>query len=261
MNKKEENLEFGWLDNPSTIVDVIILLIAFVVLLSQSLAVNNGTSTFAVMSNVINHNSIYLISLVYFISLKTKFGKKYFNYLNLFLIILYLIISITSLLTLFQSFSLLKIVALLMNVSIFTYLFHTLLKGTRLWKEFGLSRSICNEITNEMYFYVVVVLSVILLALKLIFTTSFGGTILTMFDTIYIILFSRYVYLFGMYLENKNTVDVDEIKEKVERAVSEMIEKTKKTVTKKTSVKKATTKKTTTKKVPAKKTSKSRGDK
>ena len=29
MNKREENYEFGWLDNPSTVIDVIILLIAF----------------------------------------------------------------------------------------------------------------------------------------------------------------------------------------------------------------------------------------
>lgn len=226
-------------------------------------------TTFAIISNVINHNSIYLIALVYFVLLKTSFGKKYFNYLNLCLIIFYLIISITSFLTLFQTFSLLKIVSLFMNVSIFTYLFHTLLKETRIWKEFGLSKSIFNEITNDMYFYLVVVLSVILLALNLIFTTSFGGTILTMFDTVYIIMFARYVYLFGMYLDNKkNSIDLEEVKKEVKKVVAEIVDKAETVVEKKVSVAKkapakktATKEKSTTKKTTTKKTSKSRGDK
>ena len=261
MNKREEEYEFSWLDNPNLVTDIIIALIAFIVILSQSFAVNNSMTTFAIISNVVNHNSIYLMSLIYFILLKTSFGKKYFNYLNLFLIVFYLIISITSFLTLFQSFSLLKIITLIMNVSIFTYLFHTLLRGTKVWKEFGLSKSIFNEITNDIYFYEIVVLSVILLALNLINTTSFGGAILTMLDTIYIIMFSRYVYLFGIYLDeksSKSSVNLDAVKDVVEKKVAEIVDKAEDVV--KSTAKKSTTKKSMAKKTSVKKTIK-KGDK
>ncbi|MBE6157832.1 MAG: hypothetical protein E7160_03465 [Firmicutes bacterium] len=255
MSKEEEKYEFSWLDNPSVVTSIIIMLISFIIILSQSFLVNNELTTFAVMSNVINHNSIYLLALVYFILIKFNFGKKYFNYLNLVLILLYLFISVTSLLTLFQTFSLIKIFSLLLNLSIFTYLFHTMLKGTRVWREFGLSKSIFNDITNDMYFYLVVVLSMILLALNLIFTTSFNGTVLTMLDSIYIIMFSRYIYLFGAYLDHKSTrpeLNLNDMKDSALHVVSEIVEKTEETFEK---VSGEANKKS------AKKTSKSRGDK
>ena len=52
----------------------------FINILSQSFAINNNLGAVEIFRNILNHNSIYLFMLLYFVSLKTYFGKKYFNY-------------------------------------------------------------------------------------------------------------------------------------------------------------------------------------
>ena len=84
-NKKKEN---SWYHNGSKIVNVIILTILLIIVCSQSFANSNGFSL-TLFGSVINHNSVYLFVLIYFILIRFNFGKKYFNYLNLILIFLY----------------------------------------------------------------------------------------------------------------------------------------------------------------------------
>ena len=43
------------------------------------MAVNSDLSTIDIIRNILNHNSIYLLMLIYFALLKTKFGIKYFG--------------------------------------------------------------------------------------------------------------------------------------------------------------------------------------
>jgi len=284
MNNESSRHEFSWLDDAGLIVYVIIGIIVSTIILSQSFAINNNLGAYEILNNVINHNSIYLLSLIYFVSLKTAFGKKYFNYLNLFLIILYLITSITSLLTIFQTFSLTSLISLTLNISLFTYLFHMFFRRTRVWKEFKLDKSPFNDITNDAYFYIVVILAVILLSLNLILATSVDGVVVTMLDTLYIIMFGRYIYLYGLFLEKKEKTifgnkDLSAVKDATKELVDDIISKgevvasdvkdiisdvekdvkkgaVKKTTTKKSPAKSAT-KKTTPKKVTAKKAVKS----
>ena len=91
MDKKEiRTLE--WYNNPNIITTAIIWILVIMIIISESFAVNNNLSTSDILRNLLNHNSIYLIGLIYFIPLKTKSGKKYFNYLNLFLILIYFIL-------------------------------------------------------------------------------------------------------------------------------------------------------------------------
>lgn len=289
MELEKKQTEIEWYDNPLIVTNIIIGLIAIIIILSQSFAINNNLSTQAILRSIINHNSIYLIVLVYFVALKTNIGKKYFDFLNIFLIILYFLTAITSVLTLFQSFSLESLIGCLLQIVLFVYLFHTLLRRTRVWKDFHLKKSPFNEIKNDSYFYIVMILAIILLAIDLIATTTFDGTVLALLDAIYIILFARYVYLYGCFLDNKEkkintTTSVEEIKEKVELVKDKLdevvddiqdtveeridaiaakvddIKKDNKTVKDTTNTKKKTTKKST-KKAASKATKKKEEDK
>ena len=289
MELEKKQTEIEWYDNPLIVTNIIIGLIAIIIILSQSFAINNNLSTQAILRSIINYNSIYLIVLVYFVALKTNIGKKYFDFLNIFLIILYFLTAITSVLTLFQLFSLESLIGCLLQIVLFVYLFHTLLRRTRVWKDFHLKKSPFNEIKNDSYFYIVMILAIILLAIDLIATTTFDGTVLALLDAIYIILFARYVYLYGCFLDNKEkkintTTSVEEIKEKVELVKDKLdevvddiqdtveeridaiaakvddIKKDNKTVKDTTNTKKKTTKKST-KKAASKATKKKEEDK
>lgn len=226
LEKKQKEIE--WYDNPGIVTTILIGLIALIIILSQSFAINNNLSTEAILKSIINHNSIYLMVLVYFVALKTKTGKKYFDFLNVFLILLYFITGLTSFLTLFQSFSLKSLLNLALHVTLFVYLFHTFFRRTRVWNDFKLKKSPFNEITNDVYFYTIFVLVVTLLAIDLIVTTTFDGTVLALLDSIYIMLFARYTYLYACFLDRKEkklstTTDFSEVKEKVEE-VKEKVE-------------------------------------
>ena len=85
-NDKEVKL-IQWYDNPDKITTIAISILFLIIVLSQSYAVQNNLGTNDILRSLLNHNSIYLLGLVYFIPLKIIAGKKYFNYFNLFLII------------------------------------------------------------------------------------------------------------------------------------------------------------------------------
>ena len=274
MEEEKSGVRIAWYDNPGIITNIIIGLIAVIILLSQSFAINNNLSTHEILSSIINHNSVYLIVLVYFVALKTNIGKRYFDFLNIFLVLLYFITGITSFLTIFQSFSLEALVACALHLTLFVYLFHTLFRRTRVWKEFHLNKSPFNEIKNDAYFYAISVLTIFLLALDLIVTTTPDGAILSILDASYMLAFARYVFLYGCFVDNKErkinpTTSMEEVREalndlgekvgdvvdnvadivedtvdQVEKKINDVVEKkdeSKKTV-------KKSTKKTTTKK-------------
>ena len=165
-----------------------------------------------------------MLVLIYFVLLKFRFGKKYFNYLNIFLIFVYLLYSITSLLTVIQSFSLTTIITMLINVVLFLYLFHTLLRDSLLWKELKIGYSPFNEITNEVYYYLLIVFVAIGLIVNLISTVILSGLMVSILDAIYVILLARFVFLYREYLD-KNGLDSDNkgnfdgVKEKIEEVV------------------------------------------
>lgn len=278
MELEKKKTEIEWYDNPGIVTNVIIALIAVIIILSQSFAINNNLSTQEILRSIINHNSVYLIVLVYFVALKTKIGKRYFDFLNVFLILLYFITGVTSILTVFQSFSLETLISCAMHLVLFIYLFHTFFRRTRVWREFHLTKSPFNEIKNDAYFYSITVLVVLLLAIDLIATTTFDGTVLALFDAIYMVLFARYVYLYGCFLDNKEkkinpTTSIEEIKEKVEEVkerlddvvddIQDKVEGVVKELVEDDSKKKKTKKssKTVTKKTEKGKTKKSKEDK
>lgn len=219
-----------WYDDGGKLTTVLVGLILLIIILSQSFAINNNLSAIDIFSNIINHNTIYLLMLVYFVTLKTFIGKKYFNHINCLVILMYFIMSLTSLLSVFHAFSLNSLLAVALNVLIFIYVFHVFLKDTRIWKEFKLYKSPFRELDNDWFFSTIVIICVILLAVNLISTTTLDGTFLTLLDSFYIVLFSRYIYLYNDYLVSKNPKKetafkaLDDVKDKVEEEFNKIKE-------------------------------------
>lgn len=227
MNLEEKKDNELWYDNPSIVTWLIILIISIIILSSQSFSINSNVDTLRMFQDVLNHNITYMIALVYFVSLKTKFGKKYFDYINLVMIVVFFILFVTSVLTVFQSFNLATLLSLAIHTLLVVYFFHVFMRGTRFWKEFSLDKSPFNELSNEWFFWALVIIEVVLFSVNLITTATFNGTVLATFDCIYIILFSRYIYLYGVYLDSKkinvkNTGNFDEYREKVSEVVSDL---------------------------------------
>jgi len=221
LEEKKEKLK--WYESGYCITALIIATIVAAIICSQSFAVV-GDSSLSVFSSVINHNASYLLILIYFIVLMTNKGKKYFNYLNIFLIFIYLISTITSFLTLIQSFSLNTIYLFLENIILLIYLVHTMLRDTRLWGELHLSKSPFNEISNEGYYYAIVVVVVFGLVINLISTVVISGLFVSILDTIYVLLFGRYIYLYRDYLDynkldSENEGNFDDIKKDIKDAL------------------------------------------
>lgn len=226
--KKKEK----WYDSGFVISNLIILVIIITIVCSQSFAVSGSLAQFG---SIINYNSIYLLVLVYFVCLKVKIGKKYFNYLNLFLIFVYFFVTITSLLTVIQSFGLKTLIDFILNLVLIIYLVHTMFRDTRIWKEFKLGNSPFNEISNDMYYYTLIVFALFNLAVKLISTVYFSGVVLAVIDLIYILLLGRYIYLYRDYLDfNKKDINnegnFDELRENVQELTHNVTEKVSDTV-------------------------------
>ena len=216
---KKENKVTKWYDNGSVITSLIITTILIIIVSSQSFSVGSNSSL-ALFGSIINHNSIYLLILIYFIFLKFPFGKKYFNYLNIILMFIYFIATLTSLLTLVQAFSLNTVLSFVINFIIIIYLIHTFFRDTIIWKDFKLYNSPFNEITNDGFFYSILVVSVFLLAVNLISTIAFSGVLISVLDCLYFALFGRYIYLYREFLDFKkldanNSGNFDEIQKKI----------------------------------------------
>ena len=215
-----------WYDNGNVIVNLIIGIILVIIICSQSFVTTHGSSL-ELFSSIINHNSIYLFILVYFIFLKLPVGKKYFNYSNILLVFIYMLTTFTSLLTLIQSFSLNTTLDFVINVVLLTYLFHTMFRNTILWKGMHINKSPFNEIDNEFSYYSILVISVFLLVVNLISTVVISGVVIAILDTIYYILFGRYVYLYHRYLDDnkigvKDLGNFNGIREKIDDTTKSM---------------------------------------
>lgn len=223
---EEKKVKLKWYESGYCITALIITTIIAAIICSQSFAVV-GNSSLSVFSSVINHNASYLFVLIYFILLLTNKGKKYFNYLNVLLIFIYLISTITSFLTLIQSFSLNTIYIFIENVILLIYLVHTMLRDTRLWNELHLSKSPFNEISNEGYYYAIIVVVVFGLIVNLISTVVISGLFVSILDTIYVLLFGRYIYLYRDYLDyNKLDSDNEGNFDNVKKEIKEVLDKT-----------------------------------
>lgn len=208
-----------WYNSANMITSLIIGTILLIIVFTQSFALGRNGSI-ELFTSIINHNSVYLFILIYFILIKFYIGKRYFNYLSVFVIFIYFITTTTSFLTLIQAFSLITSLDFLINMLLLVYLLHTLMRDTRVWREFYLSKSPFNEMPNEFMFYSILLISAILLVVNLISTIAISGVFISVLDTVYIMLMARYIYLYRVFLDKKkidvgDTMNLEDLKEKI----------------------------------------------
>lgn len=195
--------EKEWYDNPNILTSIIIAVILITIIMSQAFAVKNNIGAVNIVRSLLNHNTTYILGLVYFCFIKSNVGKKYFNFINVIYIALYLLMVLAAFLTIFQSFGIASLANLLLNFIILFYMIYTFIKDTRYWKELKLYKAPFDEIKNEWYFYMICTLSGLVLLVNLIGAVNFDGVVLSLFDAIYTILFGRYIYLYKDYEDSK----------------------------------------------------------
>ena len=106
-----------------------------------------------------------------------------------------------------------------------------MLRDTRIWKEFHLGKSPFNEISNDSFFNVLLILTVLTLIVNLISTVVVSGLFVSILDAFYVILFARYIYLYREYLDynhldSKNDGNFDEIKKEIHEDIQKVMDST-----------------------------------
>ncbi len=218
METMNKNNEKDFFDSPSMVTFILIGLLVVLIILSQSFAIQSHMAASDIFRSIINHNSIYLISLIYFILIRIKFGKKYFDYLNLIMFIFYLLTTFASLFTIFQSFGFSSILSLAFNVLITLYFGYSFFTSTVIGKDLKLSDSPLAEINNGQYYYLLIGIIAISLIVSLLSVNSFEDVVVYLLEAIYQFMFVRYIYLYKEYIERKEesnniSKDKDESKE------------------------------------------------
>ena len=220
MNKSSEK---DFFDSPSMITYILIGLLVVLIILSQSFAIQSHMAAGDIFRSIINHNSIYLVSLIYFILIRVKFGKKYFDYLNVVMFVFYLLTTFASLFTIFQSFGFDSILNLAFNVLITLYFGYSFFTSTVIGKDLRLSDSPLAEINNGQYYYLLIGIIAISLIVSLVSVNSFEDVVVYLLEAIYQFMFVRYIYLYKEYIERKE-LEASKEKEKKEEAVEEVKE-------------------------------------
>ena len=211
MNKSKER---DFFDSPSMITYILIGLLVVLIILSQSFAIQSHMEAGDIFRSIINHNSIYLVSLIYFILIRVKFGKKYFDYLNVIIFAFYLLTTFASLFTIFQSFGFDSILNLAFNVLITLYFGYSFFTSTVIGKDLRLSDSPLAEINNGQYYYLLIGIIAISLIVSLVSVNSFEDVVVHLLEAIYKFMFVRYVYLYKEYIERK---ELEASKEKMKK--------------------------------------------
>ena len=220
MNKSKER---DFFDSPSMITYILIGLLVVLIILSQSFAIQSHMEAGDIFRSIINHNSIYLVSLIYFILIRVKFGKKYFDYLNVVMFVFYLLTTFASLFTIFQSFGFDSILNLAFNVLITLYFGYSFFTSTVIGKDLRLSDSPLAEINNGQYYYLLIGIIAISLIVSLVSVNSFEDVVVYLLEAIYKFMFVRYIYLYKEYIERKE-LEASKEKEKKEEKVEEVKE-------------------------------------
>ena len=215
MNKNNEK---DFFDSPSMVTFILIGLLVVLIILSQSFAIQSHMEAGDIFRSIINHNSIYLVSLIYFILIRVKFGKKYFDYLNLIMFTFYLLTTFASLFTIFQSFGFSSILTLAFNVLITLYFGYSFFTSTVIGKDLKLSDSPLAEINNGQYYYLLIGIIAISLIVSLISVNSFEDVVVYLLEAIYQFMFVRYIYLYKEYIERKE-LEVSKEKDKVDKTI------------------------------------------
>lgn len=199
----KNNKEKDWFDSPRMVTYVIIGLLIVLIILSQSFAINSQLGTSDIIRSILNHNSIYVLTLIYFVMLHFKVGKKYFDHLNVIMLVFFGLITLASMFTVFQSFGLASLLQLGINILFTIYFLYAFISNTVIGKELHLSTSVIVELKNEQYFYLITTLLVVHLVVALINSTSFESIVISLLEVLFYFLFARYISLYKEYDDRK----------------------------------------------------------
>ena len=201
----KDNKEKDWFDSPRMVTYIIIGLLIVLIILSQSFAINSQLGTADIIRSILNHNSIYVLTLIYFVLLHFKIGKKYFDHLNVLMLMFFILITIASFFTIFQSFGLASLLQLGINILFTVYFLFAFLSNTLIGKELHLNNSLLVELKNEQYFYLITTLLVVNLIVALISSTSFESIVIYLLEVLFYFLFARYISLYKEYDDRKES--------------------------------------------------------
>lgn len=201
----KDNKEKDWFDSPRMVTYIIIGLLIVLIILSQSFAINSQLGTADIIRSILNHNSIYVLTLIYFVLLHFKIGKKYFDHLNVLMLMFFILITIASFFTIFQSFGLASLLQLGINILFTVYFLYAFLSNTLIGKELHLNNSLLVELKNEQYFYLITTLLVVNLIVALISSTSFESIVISLLEVLFYFLFARYISLYKEYDDRKES--------------------------------------------------------
>lgn len=219
--KNNEKREKEWYDNPNLITTMLIGVIILSIILSQSFAIRNHLDTATILRSILNHNSLYLFALVYFIFLKTRIGRKYFHFLNMFISVFFCLMTIASMFTIFQSFGLSSFVNLALNIVMTIYFIYVFIRDTVLGSELKITEAPMDEVNNNQYFYVICVLIIISLVVDLVGASTFDGIVIALLDAVYYALFARYIFLYKEFQDHQKVISrVEENQEEKEEIAS-----------------------------------------
>ena len=199
----KNNKEKDWFDSPRMVTYVIIGLLIVLIILSQSFAINSQLGTSDIIRSILNHNSIYVLTLIYFVMLHFKVGKKYFDHLNVIMLVFFGLITLASMFTVFQSFGLASLLQLGINILFTIYFLYAFISNTVIGKELHLSTSVIVELKNEQYFYLITTLLVVHLVVALINSTSFESIVISLLEVLFYFIFDRYISLYKEYDDMK----------------------------------------------------------
>lgn len=215
------NKEKDFFDSPSMITFILIGLLIVLIILSQSFAIQNNMEAGDIFRSIINHNSIYLVSLIYFILIRFKFGKKYFDYLNVCMFVFFLLSTFAGLFTIFQSFGFSSILNLTFNVLVTLYFGYSFFTDTVIGKDLKLADSPLAEIKNGQYYYLLIGIIAIDLVVSLITVNNFEDVVVYLLEAMYEFFLIRYIYLYKEYVEHKNSSEIADKKKLNESVVDD----------------------------------------
>lgn len=200
MNDRKEK---EWYDDANIVTSVLIGILILILIISQAFAIRHQMGIDYMLRSLFNYNTVYVFFLSYFVLLKTKVGKRYFQLMNVILIILEVLVLFGSILNVIQFFGLGTLFHLIMNLVLLTYMGYVLLKETKIWELFHFDGLQLHLIKNNQFFTALSFINIIILVIELIDSIEFDHVVLKLMECIYMIGFARYLYLYQDYQEEK----------------------------------------------------------
>ena len=195
MDKGVKDISF--LNNPYSINNILIIILLIYMLIS---IIYNYVSNLGLL-DLIGSSFFSIFLTVYFILLKTKFGKERFSYMNVALFILLGINLLGSFFNILTTFNFTTIFNLLVDIVLFIYF------GSAFFYQYTKKIQRLKNINNKITFYllcIIVMLFYLLLLLKYMSVYPIIKILGYFAQLVILLFFARYIYLYKNFKEMKS---------------------------------------------------------